>query len=1074
MALAYKTTPPAPSLFDYGYSRIREIGLTIQEAWEHGIQINDSDGNIEILIRDFNGNTTRYTPRVKTTNDHGDKIYKSAGYKIQERLIRLHPANIKPENPGLKYVWPSARPTRIMPTNLAIQNYQRGKTGGTIFSGEGYLKALVLSLNGVEADAFNGIHSYNIKGQTKDYILTRNPDDFVIFYDADAREIRQDKETGVWLDKRKKGFKASAENFARDWFAWIDQHNEYAKTEAEKIRTKLHFCMVSELQDEKGVDDLIHAKGADKVIPALESLKTSEYFEFIELKKSRYEKQLKDFFAFNNPYTYYQFHREQIGFEPFTFSGVTYQRTIPETGKGLFGQDGIYLKMQSNPLNIDLDKLSKIRINKHLRERKNAILDTISREYKTYIEAPTGAGKTYFFAKELKERIVIAAPTKNLTLQIANEYKMPSITGGMKPKDRAKALQAKKVVCTYEMLHAIHDLHSRYLVIDEAHNLTNHYSFRDKPLNYISELISNEVPEKIILLSGTPNRLLCKAWDFHFIEVSRRLSNDVLINPVTAKNASTKALQTATIEVLQRIDWKATDKTHFVFWNSSKNVRAIRDWMVKYSELKAGEIAIIDRPEVDAGNDKQYNEIISHSHLTGVKLVLCTQLIAEGVNIENKDIGSIIVVNLFCPDTFRQFVARFRKVKKLIVHDIKPPEKATGKGWIKDVWREYQYKSESIAQQEKSHLERERAERYSELSDTEMEHPKILNPEYYHESEFIHYGYTEAGQVYINDLKIFSEIRDSILKNSNNTFFYTQVTQQAWININSASEAIQESETISEQLNEVQNAIQERQETIQANLIADLKQRPSLPISALQKHYKAKNDYGAAKRIAKRVPELIQDSKEAEQYRLNNPEIFSDRTMTGLILDAIRLHAIQLPPDEIANILDNYKPAKFAETWRAYRYQVESELYKDRNKRKVFKPEHRLDLKAFGRIAADFDQKLPETLSEATRRINNLIRPVSKKAKEYLKETNIKIKSLQTISEAETLSILKRLYQVEAKAGFNYKTWTIYDKHKNGAKMTKQIVKSQRDKILSIKAHPEIFSTAKATSDHRLYIKLFL
>ena len=1019
------------------------MGLLHLEAWEYGLQ-EAKNGDIEIYLQDFFGQY-RYS-----------KKRDSNGKKQRLKVLRKHPDNIDPKNPGKKYDFPAGEPARPHPMNLAVERFKNGTTGGTSYVNEGFFKSLALQLQGLESVSVDGIGNYKLSNELREYLSFRKLDHLVIIYDGDAREIRQDKETGYYTDKRERNFYSSAKNFATSFFAWITAHNATAQSEAEKIKTKLFFCMVSERQPAKGIDDLIQAAGAQQVVPALESCETSEYFEFIELKKSRYEKQLNTFFAFTNQNEFYRHHRESIGFKPFTFAKVTYQRTIPEKDKQLFGGDGIAFKILDDPFDIDLEKASSIRINKYLTERKNTLFDIISREYKTYIAAPTGSAKTYLFAKHSKDRIVICVPTINLALQVATEYGIPAIIGGKKPAEITKALQAKKVVCTIEMLHAIRDLHSRHLILDEAHNLTNHYSFRDQALNYIYQAIQDEVPEKIVFLSGTPNKLLCKAWNFHFVEVSRQVNNQVLINPVTAKSASPKALQGATVEILQRIDWKANCKTHFVFWNSAKNINAVREWMEKYSELKPDEIAVINRKEVDAGNDKKYLEIITQSQLTGIKLVLCTSLIAEGININNQNIGEVLTVNLFCPDTFRQFVARFRKALQIVVHDIKPPERQTGKGWIKSTWREYQRKL-TFAEPEKKHLERETVERYEELDDIDLEYPQISDPDYSYHSKFLNYAYTANGDAYINELRILSEIRDSIIQNSNNAFFYSQVTKQAGIRINSASEAIQAGDTITEQLTEVQTTIQERQEAQRTVLIADLKARPEIVVSALYKHYKDKRDHKQAKRIKKQVPGLIQDSKEAEQYRISNPDIFANRAHTGLILDAIRLHAIQLPPDEIAKELDNYKPAKFAETWTAYQYQVEYAIYRDRNKRKILKSDHRLDLKAFEAIRKVFDSSPPETLSSAQREINRLT----------------KAAGLESKTEAETLSILKRLYQVEAKAGFSYQSKQ-YWKKQNGLSIEKHSIRAQRDKILSIKAHPELFSNATATRDYSFYAKLFL
>ena len=442
-------------------------------------------------------------------------------------------------------------------------------------------------------------------------------------------------------------------------------------------------------------------------------------------------------------------------------------------------------------------------------------------------------------------------------------------------------------------------------------------------------------------------------------------------------------------------------------------------------------------------------------------MVLTTRLTAEGINVKSENLGKILTVNLFDPALARQFYARFRNSENLEVWDIKPPKVSITTGWVPDAWERYESKKKGVASEEKGLLERERDKRLSELEREELEYLSEIEPGYIYASEFLHYTFTSEGKAYIDDLKILHDIRESIRQSSNNTFFYSQLVLHPGLIINEASTECTASAEVSERMDGISEEQKNTAKALQSELIELLCHNPQIAVTALHRHYKVRQDRRGSSTIVKRAPDLIREGASAESYRLGaGKAVFESKALTGLILNYIRMHAIKLPPDAIARELSEYSEKRFLEKWRAYRYQMESGIFKNRNWRKHLKIDHRLDLRAFEAIKQDLDNKPPKTLSEATKRVN----------------FRLKHNKLQQLTDNEVLSILKKLYRVSLKSAFIKNETTVYKKHKSTVLATwtsKGVkIKAGREQVIHLEPHADLFQRTTLSAPD--YIKLFL
>lgn len=661
-----KTAPPNK---EYYLQRLSELGISEAKAPYYGIEYDRSNGDLLINVFHYDGQPVEFVPvhrkerlkalrKQKTSRETHEQSYYAPFFRR-----RIHPSRVS--NDGPKYISPKSVRPPSFPMPAVRAAYAAGIKGGVLAITEGELKGISLDLVGIETVAFGGIGMYDLDDPLKTCINRRRHSVILVGYDADAPDISTDKSDGLFTSKRAQDFYNSAVKFTEQLFDYLDFIGHDAK---------VYWWTPNPETGKKGVDDLLGSL-ADPLAAAhdLAMAKDGDLWKIKRMFPTTCSDRLKEYHALGSASEFHNFHRKEIGSEPFKFRGLTYQV-----------KHGT-MTMTSDPFAFGVNDNTPVRVKKYLGDQAPLIDNLIDANRVLAIAAPTGSGKTTFlvdYAKRYGLKMVLATHTVNLCKQLAKEHSLYAVHGKNTIGRAADAAAAQIVVATYETVAHLPDLPQRFLVIDEAQNLVNHYGAPDAPFraDTVTRLMwQMSHARKTVLLSGTMPMGVVKAFDLPLLTIEQAQPKKIRVHQLTAKNSAPKAVTAALISQLLEDISSRPGKVHFALYNSTKQVNTVRKYLIDGGYLKNAEIQAITRQNVNAGEVEGMNDIISKERVRdGVKIVLSTSIIAEGVNIKNVNLGRVYAVGCKCVDTIRQYVARFRDVGIVDLFLILPPEKEPG------------------------------------------------------------------------------------------------------------------------------------------------------------------------------------------------------------------------------------------------------------------------------------------------------------------------------------------------------------------------------------------------------------
>ncbi|MFK5856476.1 MAG: DEAD/DEAH box helicase family protein [Bacteroidota bacterium] len=328
-------------------------------------------------------------------------------------------------------------------------------------------------------------------------------------------------------------------------------------------------------------------------------------------------------------------------------------------------------------------KTVKKQIQKYIRrndkELHKLISQTIKRNQRIHISAPTGTGKTEFIMETVKRfigthQILIIVPQIALMNQLQHDLKQLNIktfqyNAGTKLKFRAEDLD-HPVISTYDSAHQLInksftdldgitakdfkllDPKTTIVIMDESHVLIT-----DGKANYdrsIREIINANVP--IIGFSATPS-----SW----------VINDLLDIDVSVEITSEAIPQKVVIPILIRNNTAATLAKHIVDEKFKKVViytpnigtqNKLKDEVDKLS--KTINIVILNRPEKMKRAKAKWNKMVKTSKIPeGVNILMMNKVAQAGINIKDNDIDAVFLVGQFDPYGFIQYMGRTRNYK---------------------------------------------------------------------------------------------------------------------------------------------------------------------------------------------------------------------------------------------------------------------------------------------------------------------------------------------------------------------------------------------------------------------------
>ncbi|ENY8540217.1 DEAD/DEAH box helicase family protein [Clostridioides difficile] len=268
---------------------------------------------------------------------------------------------------------------------------------------------------------------------------------------------------------------------------------------------------------------------------------------------------------------------------------------------------------------------------------------------KTLFIAPTGAGKSYSFIntlKKLKTKALFILPNASNVEQAMHEY---SVAGAY---DKIPAKQALKgnnlVVMTWDKTEQLIDVDlSEYIiVVDEIHQ-TYTDAYRAKAIKNLNNIMTK--CKGRIDITATPTKLEFEIYDYiiEYTQTQKTKYNVKLYNDFDNKNF------TEIINIINK------SKNSAMLMNDISTLEFIRD-----SVDKNADVVYADGKE----ENELYNRIVKNSDMKGYETLLNTTTILAGVNIKNKNITDIIIVNIKDVGAIKQYVARFRNLKKANIH----------------------------------------------------------------------------------------------------------------------------------------------------------------------------------------------------------------------------------------------------------------------------------------------------------------------------------------------------------------------------------------------------------------------
>lgn len=929
------------------------------------------------MVRDFAGNQRAFVPREKQKALERIRERRT-GSEIDDRhfyrplfVQRLHPDALA-ANPNLhKYMNEPGVRVFPLPTNLAIQNYLQQLTGGNITFIEGYFKALALALNGIEAVAFTGISVYRLCDELINYITVRRPSSIRIMYDADARDLG-------------KGDKISARR-TEDFFRSVDKFSAELAALCNKIGLEcdIYFVMGNPDNPEKGVDDLIVTHGAEAVINDLNSfpktshLFTTPFFEGFKLSESTRRARLKNFFLNRNYRDWFE--ALPISPDKDLAKGFSYRKaSYRVSSAGSLLDNTLTYSLENDPFAVNVPS-SELNIKVFLDEARRKLDQLIEQHPRIAIQSATGSGKTTFFIEYAKRKrlpVVIAVPYVSLAKQIAKEHKAYALHGNYQPANVQKAAEADIVVCTYDTLRHVGDLWRRTLIIDEAHNLINQYGetynyvqlFRAESLRRCIQLIPDA--RKTILLSGTMPDLLCNALNCYLVKVARSTNPRVRIFDIEADKNTSESLARCLLTRMHEIDW-SLPKLNVVFWNNTDEMETLKEILVEMGLLKTEEIAIISRRHYNDGETDNLDDIITHQRVNPrIKLMMCTCLISEGINIKNTNVGRIFTVGLRCPDTFRQFIARFRNLTQVDVFSILEAETDLREEFFLPAELELETNL-SIARIQATHNEKCAKYWEREYDDDELAYLDQIKQSttYDFKSKLINLVYHENGTWQVDILHLLARIRGRKIATSNNCYFYTRLSEIGFEVLR--VQGLQTPEPIQQAVTDTVETEKVAQKDFLQSLAEQLATDPTLLFNALYLLYQEKGNRHGMAELRALVGETISEHPvdAVAWLQLNRRRL--NRKACKLILRRAKLHFFGI--QEVAEAM-SCSQAIWDQALRSLTFFFELQAYANRANRKRMQTGHKEEIRIKKGLAQHLATRAGELLSP--RQLQAFIQPL--------------------------------------------------------------------------------------------------
>lgn len=303
-----------------------------------------------------------------------------------------------------------------------------------------------------------------------------------------------------------------------------------------------------------------------------------------------------------------------------------------------------------------------------------AILNLLERGNKRVaLDMGTGGGKTTFCLDESKANTLAALASKERPVIFVTPYSshvesfrhkgndIAAIWGECTKEDYAKAQHATRIVVTADSLGKIwHRFKNAYLVIDEVHHmiLDCERGFRFNAFAQLEELLHNQ--EKygmsILIMSATLPPEFSK-WGFSFIKVDQETKQEKHLFPVKCEGNHIAAF----LKKLSEISEKNPASKHLILHDNSDHLETIVEELYNKGLASSGQDAVSVSSETKERNQPYQVLLKTHRLPENIKFFLATQLVFDGIDIQNEDNFIVHIIDVFDETKITQFPARPRK-----------------------------------------------------------------------------------------------------------------------------------------------------------------------------------------------------------------------------------------------------------------------------------------------------------------------------------------------------------------------------------------------------------------------------
>lgn len=276
-------------------------------------------------------------------------------------------------------------------------------------------------------------------------------------------------------------------------------------------------------------------------------------------------------------------------------------------------------------------------------------IDSANSGGKVLVLAPTGSGKTdttiKYFRDINKLDSCFISPNASNVEQIINKYNIPGAFGEISAEETFAKNNIKSF--TWDKFAGLKniDLSNTIAIVDEIHQTFNDMYRNEKIKGLYANL--NKCKGQIDI-TATPNKLDLNSYDL-IIEYKQKEQTKYNVHLYNNKN------DTKVLEIINK------SKKFALLENNTKHLEY-------YGASTSKKTDIVTRSFVDTNKSKTYDDIMVNSSIGDYEGILNTSIIIAGVNIYDKDITDIIIIDEKDISTLKQYCARFRDLKEVNVH----------------------------------------------------------------------------------------------------------------------------------------------------------------------------------------------------------------------------------------------------------------------------------------------------------------------------------------------------------------------------------------------------------------------